>query len=102
MVWNVVNSVFGITKLSITNYIKAHLGLKLSLARKDIVAVLNNQDKIQYLAVCNGGGNVSGSSNIIKLNGINKDSNILITLQLNDKNIIKRAKIDFYGNFKVI
>ena len=73
-----------------------------SLARKDIVAVLNNQDKIQYLAVCNGGGNVSGSSNIIKLNGINKDSNILITLQLNDKNIIKRAKIDFYGNFKIL
>lgn len=76
--------------------------LDFSILKGEVVAVLDQNKKIRFLAVANGGGDVSKEANKIKLNPINEQSNTLIKTTLNSKNIIRKAEIDFYGNFKLL
>ena len=62
--------------------------------------MLDDEGNIQYLATANGGAQISGANHKIVLDGINLTESIKPTI--NQKNIMKKADIDFYGNFQIL
>ena len=57
---------------------------------------LNTIDTQYYLF--NGGGNISGGMNTIKVKLINKIDKIIKSITLNKNTVLSKAKIDFFGN----
>jgi len=70
-----------------------------SIYKGEIIAILDEKDKVQYLAIANGGGNIAGTNHKIQIENINTNGVVAVTI--NKKTIIKKAKIDFYGNFQI-
>lgn len=71
-----------------------------SIKKGEVIAILDDNDNIQYLATANGGASIAASNHKINLDAINITESLKPTI--NSKNIIKRAKIDFYGNFQIL
>ncbi|QFR50163.1 type II CRISPR RNA-guided endonuclease Cas9 [Sulfurimonas lithotrophica] len=70
-----------------------------SIHKGEVVVILDEKEKVQYLAVANGGGQIAGTNHKIQIENINTNGVVAVTI--NKKTIIKKAKIDFYGNFQI-
>ena len=71
-----------------------------SIKKGEVVAILDNNENIQYLATANGGASIAATNHKLNLDAINITESLKPTINAN--NIIKRAKIDFYGNFQIL
>jgi CRISPR-associated endonuclease Csn1 len=71
---------------------------KITIQKGDLIEIENLKDNSKKYFVFNGGGDVSGASNRIKVKSINTKSIVEIKFTLNEKTIAKKVNIDFYGD----
>ena len=71
---------------------------KITIQKGDLLEIENLKDNSKKYFVFNGGGEVAGGNNKIKTKPINTKSTVEIKFTLNEKTIVKKVNIDFYGN----
>lgn len=72
--------------------------LKIKLHKNDLVKIIDKEENKTNFYIVEGGGDVSGSNNKIKLKGINKTLDNTLCQTLNNDFIIKKVNVDFFGN----
>lgn len=75
---------------------------KMTIYRGDILEITNSKENTKNLYIFNGGGNISRSNNAIEVKTINAKNAKRIFVTLNNKTVVKKVNLDYFGNISYI
>ncbi|MDX4040266.1 BAR domain-containing protein, partial [Aliarcobacter skirrowii] len=70
---------------------------KITVSKNDIIEIQDLKSGTKNYYTCNGGGEIGKGKNVLKVDNINIKNKSVIPIQIADYRIVKKAKINFFG-----